>query len=373
MNNIRKNQNRTNLLILSKSQFGSHIDTYMYCKYLSKKYNVTYLCWDYGKSKVKLNDVKTIYISRNGNIIARNIRYILSSIKYIRENRVELCFIKYFTGCSILKILFLRKNFIFDIRTGSVNSKIISRFIYNLIMRTEACFFKNVTVISQSLAQKLKLSKKANILPVGSSHISNSKKDFQSLKLIYVGTFNNRNLEKTIYGFYNFIKSNTTSINCKYTLIGDGDHGEKEYLFSLVKYLKLDDKVDIVGRVPFDMLKEYFDSHNIGVSFVPITSFFDVQPVTKTFDYLLSGIPVIATATTENKKVIKEGENGVLINDSIEDFKRGIEHMQCLRHNFSCNNIMKFAQKYHWESIVKNLENYIQNILINKDNRIFIN
>jgi nucleoside-diphosphate-sugar epimerase len=67
----------------------------------------------------------------------------------------------------------------------------------------------------------------------------------------------------------------------------------------------------------------YFDIHNIGVSYIPMLKCFDNQPPTKTFEYLLSGMPVIATATNANKDIIND-VNGVLINDNSEEVYNGL-------------------------------------------------
>jgi len=42
--------------------------------------------------------------------------------------------------------------------------------------------------------------------------------------------------------------------------------------------------------------------------------YYDCQPATKTFEYILSGMVCIATSTYENKKLINN-INGVLCND----------------------------------------------------------
>lgn len=65
-------------------------------------------------------------------------------------------------------------------------------------------------------------------------------------------------------------------------------------------------------------LEPYFEQANVGISFVPMTDHYDAQPATKTFEYSNSGLYVLGTATTENKKSIDN--NGVLIQDTPESF-----------------------------------------------------
>lgn len=359
---------RLNILILCQNQFGYHIDTYFYCKYLSEHHNVTYMGCDFEKPRQEMNNIRIQYVSRAGNIIIRNIRYIKAAISYLRKNPVDICFIRYFRGCSILRILFPNKLFIFDIRSGAINQKRLPRILFDSQMRFESFFYQHVTVISHPLATRLNLSERAKILPLGSFPLSLSDKVFNHLNLIYVGTLSNRHIEKTIFGFALFVKNAPTTTQYSYTIIGDGFCGEVDFLRSLVKELNLTGQVKILGRLPFEQLPEYFDQHNIGVSFVPMTPYFDVQPVTKTFDYLLSGMVVLATATSENRLVIDD-KNGFLINDTIEDFAKGLAHILVEKDRFSSNEIREKSQKFHWQLVVKDLEKYFFTILYEKRSR----
>jgi hypothetical protein len=299
------------ILIFCQSQWGYHIDTYKYATYLKNNYDITYLCWDYENKTIENIGVNVKYISRNGSILERNLRYIYLSIKEINNFSPDICFVKYFRGCSILKIINWKKVFIFDIRTGSVKNNKIKRFFYDFIMFFESKLFTNITIISESLANKINI-KSYYVLPLGSDTISKTTKKFDTLKLIYVGTLNGRDIIKTIKGFSLYLKKYNHKINATYTVVGDGKDIKK--LREYVRNNNLVENINIIGSVPFNELEPIMDSHNIGISFVPCTDYFDCQPVTKTFDYLLSGMPVIATNTFENKKIINS-LNGICITD----------------------------------------------------------
>ncbi len=350
-----------NLVILSQSQFGSHIDTFFHCKYLRHRYNITIICWDYSLPKQSMDGVRPVYISRNGNIISRNIRYIYAAFKWLNNHPCDICFIKYFRGCSFIKLLFPRLSFVFDIRTGSISNNSLFRKSYDSILLFESIFFRHVTVISESLSKKFNLTKNSKILPLGSESISITTKSFDSLHLLYVGTLSGRHIDKTLIAFSRFYYKHKNDIPMSYTIIGDGPHGEIEQLKNIVMDLSLSSVVNITGRIPFSELKPYFDSHNTGVSFVPITDYFDVQPVTKTFDYLLSGMPVIATATSENKKVITE-LNGVLVDDSIDAFYKGIQNIWDNKKRYQSEQIVSSSSQYTWNDIVNNLGNHLDRI-----------
>lgn len=346
------------ILIVCQKQFGHHIDSFQYCRYLSQNHSVQYLCWDTNQTKQVLDGVRVIYLKRKGNIVFRNLWFIAALISFLNANPVNVCFIKYFNGCFLIKLFCPRIRFVFDIRSGFVSENKLLRLLYDGTMRLESIFFRHVTVITRSLARKLRLESKAKILPLGSLSITEQVKSFDSLNLIYVGTLSKRNIEKTITGFANFLKTTRQPENCSYTIIGSGYKGEEDQLRALAAKYGIESQVKVTGYLPFTELEGYFVKANIGVSFIPITPYFDVQPPTKTFDYLLSGMAVIGTATTENKLYINDS-NGVLIDDTAESFKDGIHYIQGKTSEFSSERIRKNARQFHWQHIVHDLEKYL--------------
>ncbi len=348
------------LLILCQKQWGYHVDTYKYATLLTNEFNITYVCWDYGYKKIDSEDVCVKYISRNGSLLARNTKYIRATSKEISTNLYDICFIKYFRGCSLLKIIYRKFLFVFDIRTGAVGNNKAKRMTYDFFMKFESRFFRNITVISQSLSMRLGLQKKAHILPLGSDIISKTDKQFDKIRLIYIGTLNGRNISKTIGGFKMFLQNYSNKVDAIYSIVGDGK--EMPLLKEKIRHYGLEKTVHLLGQVPFCDLKPLMDSHNIGVSFVPCTDYFDCQPVTKTFDYLLSGLPVIATATTENKAVI-HADNGVCINDNAEEFYKGITKVWKNRDSYQSKNIRESAKLYEWKYVAADLIKYLHRLI----------
>ena len=358
--------NKFNILIICHNQWGYHVDTYKYADFLSREHHVTYIGWDYGYEKVKQKNVNVQYISRDFTVMKRNINFIDKVSEQISKSNFDLCFIKYFRGCSYLKMKHRRLDFVFDIRSGHVGESKLTRFLYDNTMKIESVFFKNITVISKSLAKKLKLENKAKILPLGSEILSKSSKSFSDLNLLYVGTLTGRDIVKTIDGVALFIKEHKNEVNVKYSIVGDGLDFDK--IQNRIHQLGISEYVKLLGRIPFSELGSVMDNYNIGVSFVPITSFYDCQPVTKTFDYLLSGMPVLATATSENKMVINN-KNGVCILDTPSSFKDGLNLLWNNKGDFNSNKIRNDALIYSWDDILESLMNYITE-LVNKGNKI---
>ena len=94
--------------------------------------------------------------------------------------------------------------------------------------------------------------------------------------------------------------------------------------------------------------KNYFPFAMLEFLNVPITKYFDICLVTKTYEYLLSGIPVIATNTTRNREVVNENSD-VLIQDSSEGSYQGLIDIYKKWDKWDSKKIIKQNQKYGWD------------------------
>jgi len=352
---------KNRLLIVAQNQFGYHIDTYYYCKHLQTSFNINYICWDYDLKRIKMDGIKVIYVPRRGNIAQRNLRFLFRVIKELKK-KYHFYIIKYFRGCSLLKILFYKHPFLLDVRTSSIKKNKSTRTLYNLTLKSEVKLFKHVSVISRSLAQKLNLVKPIYILPLGAEILSKTPKTFTSMKLLYVGTLENRNIDHTLIGFSKFFHRYKNKIDMTYSIIGGSYNNLENDLKELAKKEKIHRVVEILGPIAHDKIQPYFDDHNLGVSYIPQTEYFDTQPPTKTFEYLLSGMPVIATNTSENKAIIT-AENGILIEDTANDFYQGLVRFYENKEHYHSTQIRTASLPYTWKKIVDDLESQIETIM----------
>jgi len=350
---------KQNLLIINKAQFGYHTDYYKYCEYLRDEFDVTYLSFDSGLKKLEMENVNVKYVSNKGIKIIRGVRFILSLLLSISTFR-GIVFIHYFEYCQILKWIFPWKRMILDIRTLSINRNDKIRTKQDKKIKRAIKYFDFITIISEGLRKKINLNvEKSEILPLGADMISTINHKFdKTIHLLYVGTLNGRNIHQTIIGLSKYLNESNNKKEISYDIVGDGT--ELSYLNELVANFNLHKIVKIHGRIPHFELKSFFDKCNVGVSYVPITEFYEYQPVTKTYEYILSGIPCIATKTYENKKIITS-ENGYLCNDNPESFADALESMISKINNYNSDIIRNSLSEHTWENIIKNTLNPILN------------
>jgi len=322
---------------------------------------IAYVGFDLGRPKLRLDAVKVQYVAYKGRRLRR---YLMLVAAFARE--ISKCqgviFIVYFPGCSLLRCLAPRARMVLDIRTGSVNQNPLVRRWGDWLTRWESRLFESISVISQSLADRLHLPfDKTHVLPLGAERMRVEAKRFDRLDLLYVGALNDRRIEDTVLGFERFLQDYGARIALTYTIVG-GHNGQLERLRRMVHLRGLDDVISLPGYVHKTRLQDTFDRCNVGISYVPICDIYDCQPVTKTFEYIFAGMPVIATATAENKKVVNRC-NGVLIQDTPDSFYGGLKKVYARRHEFDSDKVRHCCPDASWDRIVNlNFVPYIRRI-----------
>lgn len=348
------------IVFINPGPFGSLTDTYYYYIFLKNYYDITYVGFDEGKEVLKYEKINLIHITGGSKKLSNKICFFRKVREVLKSENIDFILVNYFIGCAIIR-LFTGNRIVIDIRTSYIFKNKYKRLIYNIILSFESRLFKNISVISKGLATFLHLPERCHILPLGAPLLPLIHKNFDSLKILYVGTFHQRNISNTIFAFAKFFREYCDEIPMHYTIIGFGSEDDIDKVINSIQTEKMTDHIFYKGVIRYPELTEYLNDHNIGMSYIPIENYYEHQPPTKTFEYLLSGMAVIATGTKENKKVINYS-NGIIIKDSIEDIYIGLKEIYNRRIIYDTEKIQKNARKYSWEDIVNgNLIPYIEN------------
>lgn len=347
--NIKK---KSKLLIISKDQFGYLTDTYKYCDYLDKYYDITFICLDWGKERFPSKNTNVIYVKKKRGAIKIFLYFLKAIIENIRLNEYDNIFCVYFRFCGLLPFFVDKNSIVMDIRTGSVSSSSVKRKISNLELKFNSIFFKKKSIISDGLAQKLSINK-YYLLPLGADKISEKCNISNKFNLLYIGTFNNRRVYDTIVGYKWFLESVNYCIDSKYIIVGDGSKEEEQMIKKEIEKLQLNDRVILTGRKKHDELQQYFLESAIGVSYVPITDYYMYQSPTKTYEYIMSGLICIATETYANKMIINK-ENGVLCKDTPESFCNALGNIYNNFEKYNVNDVKKTVEDNNWFNIIRN-------------------
>ncbi len=339
-----------NILFIDRGQFGQLVDTLAYCQHLNTDYNIEYLCFEDNYPHINIPNVKVTYVTtKYKSKMSRGVKFVISVIlKCIRYNGV--IFLVYFPGCAIVKRLLFWKKIHVDVRTLSVAYDQRIRSKEDRQLNKAINYFDSISCISEGVKNKLNYKKNIPmfILPLGADELSNKDKDFSELKLLYVGTLSNRNIKQTVVGVKMFLNKHPDQ-HLVYHIIGDGD--EYSLIHEYIKKNELAGNVILHGRIPHSQLSQYFDNCNIGISYIPITEYYEFQPPTKTFEYILSGLFCIATQTLANCEVVNKS-NGILIQDTSDAFCKALEDVCDMRQILDSKKIRKSQKNYLWSNLI---------------------
>jgi glycosyltransferase involved in cell wall biosynthesis len=217
------------------------------------------------------------------------------------------------------------------------------------MLRKSAMTFDTVSAISKGVIRKLNIHRNISLLPLGADAISNTDKEFTAIHLLYIGTMTNRHIPQTIEGLSMYLTKNPHA-KITYDIVGgDNGEGELKHVEEVVKKYGLGEYIRVHGPKPHNELKPFLDNCNVGISYVPITDYFQYQPPTKTYEYAFSGLATIATATFANSEIIND-TNGIIIKDTPEDFCQGLEKIKSLK--FNSKLIRQSVSKFSWKNIV---------------------
>lgn len=136
-----------------------------------------------------------------------------------------------------------------------------------------------------------------------------------------------------------------------FDIVGGGDDIEEALIKQKLAYYRCSE-INFRGMLNHDEVKFLFDSCNVGVCYIPITEYYQHQPPTKLYEYLLSGMACIATNTISASNIITS-DNGILINDDIESVCEGLYRMSQKLKTFSSLQIVESSMKYSWETIIR--------------------
>lgn len=342
------------IILASPNQYGYFTIYYNYAKYLSREFKVIYICFDHGEIKFKESEkIKVVYVESGRNKIFRILKYYLAIVRIFKSNPSAKLILKYYFFSSLLNFFLPRKDLILDIRTGYTSVFRFKTFFFNSIIRIEAFPFKRIITLSESLRKKLKLKiKKTIIIPLGAAQIVSRPKVFDKLVLLYLGTLTSRNIDQTVEGLSQFIKNERKNMEIEYYIVGGGKPLEVKELNDTINNTDLQKTVHYEGQVYGEKLEWFFMNCNIGVSYIPMIRDYDCQPATKTIEYLMAGMPVIATETFENKKIISD-YNGILIRDDPQSFAEGLSKIFSMKDDFNYEEITNSVKEYSFEHIIE--------------------
>lgn len=344
------------ILMINQDQFGYKAGYYHYCKHLvAMGHSIVFLCHDHHLKRIEMGGVETIYVDEPNSVKWR-LKFIPVIKKLLREQEIDVALCSYFRGCSILKPLFRKVPLIADIRSGDLAENKHKRKLLNRIMKWEALRFNGISTVSESLAEVLGLKHGCyDIVTLGADVVCEEEKSYnEPFNIVYIGTLTQRDLYKTVQGLFKFHEK-YPNVKFKYDIIGFGSDEEEARVSSAIETSGLADRIFFHGRKNYEQCIPFLAQANIGVAFVPMTPYYDCQPSTKIYEYVLSGVYCLATNTYENRILVKP-VNGILHDDNADSFCEALEeYYHKDKSGFDSCEIRKSMEMYEWRNVVNNM------------------
>lgn len=148
-----------------------------------------------------------------------------------------------------------------------------------------------------------------------------------------------------------FVRAAQAIDNAYFVLIGSGRL--EDNLKELVRELDISYKVKFIPMVPLSELPDYTASANIGVQPLQNTCLNHYSTDSnKLFEYVLAGLPVVATNFPEISKIVNQYQVGLLTDESLEALISAIKKLvntPQLREKYK-ENALKARRELCWES-----------------------
>ncbi len=336
------------ILYLGLGEFGSLPEHYHQVSHLrARGHLVSYIGFSSREDIVGEKD-GVLHLRYSGPLRSR-IRLFSTVRCFLQDCRPDAVVVPYFKGCSVFT-LFIRSA-ILDIRTVSVHEWRPVRVVENILIRLESWLFSRGFVVSEELRRELRISDAFVLSPQGAQKPKEIvAKSWSRLRLLYVGTLHNRRLHEFVQGLAIYVSADGIGIIDEFIIIGHGSGSDRQRLVASIEAAGLS-IVKFVGEIRHPNLQPFLDRGNVGVSYVPVTPYFNLQPVTKTSEYRLNGMAVLATNTVGNKKVIRD-EDGVIHGDNPNAVAQALRELVRRRDLFKSSEIQQRALPECWEEIV---------------------
>lgn len=338
------------------------------CTSLAKKYDVTLLCCDTLGDEVK-NNVKIKSINRKFNNIFE--RMFLSK-KYLKNKCLEIdADIYEFHDSELLSLAKYMKSkgkkVIFDSHEDYPALFLEREWIPNV-------FRKILKIIYEKY--EIKVLKKFDYVFCASDHIKNRiEKSNNNCEVIpnfpiLDSIKKNRNKSKKIiicfaggigkdWNHETIVNAIQNMDNVKYLIAGNC---KEEYMNELKK-IDINNKVEFLGRLKYDEVKEMYSKSDIGIALCSYRPNIDYKNgsigITKIFEYMMFELPVIFTDFKIYKKINNKSQFGIAVNPySVEDVKKAIRCFQkdnTKMVEYSKNGRNLVVTEYNWNVLEEKL------------------
>lgn len=192
---------------------------------------------------------------------------------------------------------------------------------------------------------------------------SNSINVNKNFSLVYLGVLAKRRKLSFLIDVMSLVVEKLPNANL--AIVGDGD--DRKNLENLTKKVGLSKNIKFIGKVPYEEVPKYLMQSEIGVVPLPPTLYYKLSSPLKLFEYMGSGLPVIATEEVlEHKKALTESKGGIVVPYDKNKFANAIIELLKQKNKFvemGRNNINWVKKNRDYSIIADKVEEVFENTL----------
>ncbi|MDF0752165.1 glycosyltransferase family 4 protein [Marinobacter sp. 71-i] len=159
-----------------------------------------------------------------------------------------------------------------------------------------------------------KISIVSNTPPIDKFRGAMHEHSGNQLRIVYVGFLSKlRGLDLLIEGAAQYIKTQASSDAIRIDIVGKG--AQKEHLIALTNELGISESVKIHGWLDQEEVDELMSLANVGALTYRVCGHWNHTIPNKIFDYMLAGLPVLATEVIPIARILRETDSGLVCKD----------------------------------------------------------
>jgi glycosyltransferase involved in cell wall biosynthesis len=136
------------------------------------------------------------------------------------------------------------------------------------------------------------------------------------------------------------------------TLLGASE-AQYDYCTNIAASLGIEHAVRVIRRVPGSQVPEYLRDADYGLCLWQDEEYWRFNPPTKLFEYLVAGLPVLASNIRTHTHYVHDGENGYIFEYSVDGLVDVIRKAHAAHHQYNAlqSNAHQAGRRFLWDAI----------------------
>ena len=173
-----------------------------------------------------------------------------------------------------------------------------------------------------------------------------------TLKLVYTGTVSASRGRDVMLDAMHLVVSNNLYINLHLCMVGASE-SELAYCQQKIQKLGLQDHVEVVGRIPGDEVCQYLQNADAAICIWQPSQWNMFNPPTKLFEYLVAGLPVLASNIRTHARYVTHEKTGFIFDYHTQGLAEAIQTLYSQRERLPAlkAHARSAGQQYVWSKL----------------------